>query len=349
MKSILKSLFLALLWTLAFYSCSSPRYPEQFRFSSNYDQIKIGFGSCLKQDKPMPIFQSIKKDNFNLFLMLGDNVYGDTERSDLMELKLAYKKQKENFKSQKFNFPFEAIWDDHDYGLNDAGREYPSKTKSKDLFLDFWNVPMNDIRRNREGLYHEKLISLGDKKLQLIFLDTRSFRDNLLKTDEYGSPGKERYIPNQDSTLTILGYEQWSWLQEKLNTGCDFRIIISSIQFLPIGHGWESWNNFPYERLKLIKMIENSTIKNTIFISGDRHRGGFYKKPVKKGYNIYEITSSSLNASFPNKEEYGPLRLGKTYIEENYGSISISSSKGEVLVDLMNIKGETLKSIKINN
>ena len=60
----------------------------------------------------------------------------------------------------KFNFPFEAIWDDHDYGLNDAGSEYPYKTKSKDLFLDFWNVPMNDARRKREGLYHEKLISL---------------------------------------------------------------------------------------------------------------------------------------------------------------------------------------------
>ena len=283
MKSILKNLFLYLLWTLSFYSCASPKYPEQFKFSSNYDQIKIGFGSCLKQDLPMPIFQSIKRDNFNLFLMLGDNVYGDTERSDLMELKLAYEKQKENFKSLQFNFPFEAIWDDHDYGLNDAGSEYPYKTKSKDLFLDFWNVPMNDARRKREGLYHEKLISLGGKRLQLLFLDTRTFRDNLLKTDEYGSPGKERYIPNKDSTFTILGYEQWSWLQEKLNESYDFRIIVSSIQFLPIGHGWESWNNFPYERKKLIKMIENSSIKNTVFISGDRHRGGFYKKPIKKG------------------------------------------------------------------
>ena len=72
--------------------------------------------------------------NFNLFLMLGDNVYGDTKRSDLMELKLAYEKQKENFKDLRLNFPFEAIWDDHDYGLNDAGSEYPYKTKSKDLY-----------------------------------------------------------------------------------------------------------------------------------------------------------------------------------------------------------------------
>ena len=30
--------------------------------------------------------------------MLGDNVYGDTERSDLMELKLAYEKQRKILK-----------------------------------------------------------------------------------------------------------------------------------------------------------------------------------------------------------------------------------------------------------
>ena len=114
----------------------------------------------------------------------------------------------------------------------------------------------------------------------MLFLDTRTFRDRLLRTDEY-VPGKERYIPNTDSSLTILGQKQWDWLRKKLNKEIDFRIIVSSIQFLPIGHGWESWNNFPYERAKLNKMIEHSSIKNTVFISGDRHRGGFYKKPIK--------------------------------------------------------------------
>ena len=117
----------------------------------NYNQMRIGFGSCLKQDKAMPIFESIKKDNFDLFLMIGDNVYGDSEKEDLDELKLAYKTQKQNFKRMKLDFPFQAIWDDHDYGMNDAGADYPFKKKSKELFLNFWNVPLDDIRRNREG------------------------------------------------------------------------------------------------------------------------------------------------------------------------------------------------------
>ena len=65
----------------------------------NYYEMKIGFGSCLKQDKPMPIFDPIKKEDLDLFLMIGDNVYGDSEEEDLKELKSAYKSQKRIFKS----------------------------------------------------------------------------------------------------------------------------------------------------------------------------------------------------------------------------------------------------------
>ena len=113
----------------------------------------IGFGSCLTQERSMPIFNTIKAENYDLFLMLGDNVYGDSEREDLLELREAYDKQRQNFDSFNFNFPFEAIWDDHDYGLNDAGKEYAYKEDAEQLFLDFWNIPEDDIRRTRPGLY----------------------------------------------------------------------------------------------------------------------------------------------------------------------------------------------------
>ena len=182
----------------------------------NYNQMRIGFGSCLKQDKAMPIFDSIKKDNLDLFLMIGDNVYGDSEKEDLEELKLAYKTQKQNFKMMNLDFPFQAIWDDHDYGMNDAGVDYPYKEQSKELFLSFWNVPLDDIRRTREGLYFDLTYKINNKNLQILFLDTRTFRDSLMLSDDFGSPGKERYMPNPDSSLTILGTNQWNWLRKKL-------------------------------------------------------------------------------------------------------------------------------------
>ena len=152
----------------------------------------IGFGSCLTQERSMTIFNTIKSENYDLFLMIGDNVYGDSEREDLKELREAYDKQRQNFNNIDFNVPFEAIWDDHDYGLNDAGKEYAFKEDAEQFFLDFWNVPQDDIRRSRPGLYFEWLEDIEGSTVQMLFLDTRFFRDALLPTDERGAPGKER-------------------------------------------------------------------------------------------------------------------------------------------------------------
>ena len=297
----------------------------------------------------MPIFNAIKEEKLDLFLMIGDNVYGDSEEKDLKELSSAYETPRQNFEVMNLNFPFEAIWDDHDYGMNDAGVEYPHKKKSKELFLNFWNIPDDDIRRFREGLYFEIIKNINNKKLQIILLDTRTFRDSLSPSDEIGEPGKERYIPNIDKSLTILGTDQWRWVKEKLGQKVDFRIIVSSIQFLAIGHGWESWNNFPLERTKFIDIIDEANLNHTLILSGDRHRAGIYKLKTKGGKIISEVTSSSLNASFPNDEEYGPLRVGNTYVGENYGVIRIDSRTKQLMASIKDIDGKIVGNLVITN
>ena len=89
----------------------------------NPNVYSIGFGSCLTQERSMPIFNTIKSENYDLFLMLGDNVYGDSEREDLLELREAYDKQRQNIDSYNFNFQFEGFWVEHVYGLIDEGKE----------------------------------------------------------------------------------------------------------------------------------------------------------------------------------------------------------------------------------
>ena len=66
-----------------FISCATKPDTITPTVGINLNEMKIGFGSCLKQDKAMPIFDSIKRDNLDLFLMIGDNVYGDSEDKDL--------------------------------------------------------------------------------------------------------------------------------------------------------------------------------------------------------------------------------------------------------------------------
>ena len=96
-------------------------------------------------------------------------------------------------------------------------------------------------------------------------------------------------------------------------------------------------------------MIDKSSLKETLVISGDRHRGGIYKFKTSTDKVISEVTSSSLNASFPNEEEYGPLRVGKTFVEENYGLIFFDSENNDMFVDLKNVNGEVVRNTTISN
>ena len=333
-------LFIALIFLV---SCEKNEPSVNIKPSNIYS---IGFGSCLTQEKPMPIFNAIKSENYDLFLMLGDNVYGDTDSNDLIELRDAYEKQRENFDRLNLNFPFEAIWDDHDYGKNDGGKEYIYKEEAEQIFLDFWNIPQDDIRRNRPGLYFEKTQEIDGISIQMIFLDTRFFRDALLPTDEKGAPGKERYIPHTDTSLTMLGEGQWTWLQEQLDKEVDHKIIVTSIQFLAMGHGWEAWKTLPHERQRLIDLIDQSS-SEVLFISGDRHRGGLYQFSTQSGKVISEMTSSSLNLAFANDEEDGPLRSGPTFVQENYGEILLDKLTNTLTVNLKDNQGKIIQSLSL--
>ena len=333
-------LFIALIFLV---SCEKNEPSVNIKPSHIYS---IGFGSCLTQEKPMPIFNAIKSENYDLFLMLGDNVYGDTDSNDLIELRDAYEKQRENFDRLNLNFPFEAIWDDHDYGKNDGGEEYIYKEEAEQIFLDFWNIPQDDIRRNRPGLYFEKTQEIDGISIQMIFLDTRFFRDALLPTDEKGAPGKERYVPQTDTSLTMLGEDQWTWLQKQLDKEVDHKIIVTSIQFLAMGHGWEAWKTLPHERQRLIDLVDQSS-SEVLFISGDRHRGGLYQFSTQSGKVISEMTSSSLNLAFANDEEDGPLRSGPTFVQENYGEILLDKLTNTLTVNLKDNQGKIIQSLSL--
>ena len=312
-------------------------YLVLFVFFSNFlisDEIKIGIGSCLDQDFPQPIWQPIEEENLDYFIFLGDNVYGDSIFENLYKMKRAYSKQEKllpDFLDQTDIF---AIWDDHDYGKNDGGSDYKYKKLAENLFLDFWNVPLNDVRRSREGIYFSENKVFFNKKYKLIFLDTRYFRSELK-----GKKGS--YQKNNDESSTILGKEQWTWLEKELNSNFDYLFIFSSIQIIPEDHGFEKWSNFPNDRTKLLKILEKYKDR-TILFSGDRHRSGIYKRN-----GIIEITSSSMNKPGSSFFETDKYLIGETYPQENYSVLKILND--DINIDIKDKHGEILNSISLKN
>ena len=246
-------------------------------------------------------------------------------------MKSAYNRQKKVLPDFLNDISIFSIWDDHDYGINDGGADYRFKRQAQELYLDFWEITKDDDRSNREGIYFSQNEILLDKKFKFIFLDTRFFRSKL-------KGKKSNYVENIDPYATILGDTQWTWLENELKSDFDFLFIFSSIQIIAKDHRFEKWSNFPNERDKLFKLLEQFNDK-TILFSGDRHRAGIYRKN-----GILEVTSSSMNKPGSSFSETDNYLIGETYPQENYGVLEIQNNT--IHIKLKDIKGNTLNSIE---
>ena len=304
---------------------------------------KIAFGSCLDQGYPQPIWQSIKNENINSFIFLGDNVYGDVPSGKLNKMKKAYAHQKTMIPDWLFKKDMNVIWDDHDYGINDGGTSYPLKKQAQLMYLDFWNISSDDERRKREGIYTNKFINIDGFTVNLVLLDTRYFRSDLDKTIGINTV----YKKNLDLNSTILGNKQWAWLEETINKKADLVIISTSIQLLATSHRFEKWSNFPHEHIRMKKLLKQSKIP-VLIVSGDRHQGAIYEED-----NLFEITSSSLNKTLsPSKfigrpKEVDDAMIGDMYSGENYGLITIDTEKKEYLIELKDLNGQKVRELLV--
>lgn len=314
---------------------------------------RIAFGSCSDPTRDMSILDRIAADDADLFIYAGDNVYGDAWSWDatLPELRSAYEAlaASSEFQALRARTPMLAVWDDHDYGMNDFGRSFLFKEYAERLFLDFWAVPENDERRSREGIYTSRVYGPEGQRTQIILLDTRYFRSDLTRTPERGAAGRERYIPSETDGQDMLGDAQWAWLEAQLAVPADLRLIVSSIQVHADGHGWEAWRTLPQERARFYDLLEQSGAERVILMSGDRHSAGIYVREDVIGYPLYEITSSALNMSFQDEnDESGPHRIGEMYAPVNYGVIDVNWEGGFVNLEIRDAEGRAVREISVS-
>jgi alkaline phosphatase D len=181
------------------------------------------------------------------------------------------------------------------------------------------------------------------QRVQVILLDTRWFRSKPKVTDQRDAPGKERYLPDNDLQKTMLGDAQWQWLEMQLKQPADVRLIVSGVQVIVEGHGWESWNNFPLEQEKLRHVIQRTHAKGVLFLSGDRHIGAIYKSNRNASYPLYELTSSGMTHAWASAKEAGPNRLGDLITQNHFALIEFDWQQRQVMLGFQNTQGEWLK------
>ncbi|WP_426490787.1 alkaline phosphatase D family protein [Hymenobacter sp. 102] len=310
----MKTTLLGLLLTGALLSGPPGETQAQTTPASAPSELRIAFGSCNRHDLPQPLWDDIAHDQPQVWIWLGDNIYGDSDDPAVLRAKYDAQRAQPGYRQlQARGTQVIGTWDDHDYGRNDGDKNYPFKAQNQQLALDFLQEPAGSPRRTQEGIYASYEYAVGKKKVKVILLDDRYFQDPLFRDSALV------YHPNP--TGDVLGEAQWAWLRQQLtNSDADAHIIASGIQFLPYQHRFEKWANFPVARQRLLTLLKDTKPKGVLLISGDRHIGEISRVPVAGLKRpVYEITSSGLthpathNTSEPNQYRVGPLVNQKHY------------------------------------
>ena len=308
---------------------------------SDFVLHRLAFGSCYREDRPAPVLDRLVEEKPQLYLALGDNIYGDTADAGLLRRKYRRLSRQPAWQALVRGTRVLATWDDHDYGADDSGRDYPAMAASKEIFLDFFDEPAGSPRRSREGIQTSTLLGPPEKRVQVIMLDLRSFRSPLKRAESRPYPELGGYQPlADDDEQILLGEDQWAWLEAELMKPARLRFIGLSTQLVTAHNGFEAWANLPKERERFFRLIAKTCAEGVILLSGDTHWAELSLEERPGLYPIYDLTSSGLNQGW-SRLGANPNRLGDGYLEANSGLIDIDWDKPdpEVRLRVLDVDG----------
>ncbi len=267
------------------------------------------------------IFDTIAARQADVMLWLGDNIY--YRDSDFEPADEAAARMHQRWAATRSFAPLQrllrtgqhvAIWDDHDYGPNNANREFALKATALAHFKDYWANPgygLPDV----PGVFTR--VPLGD--VELFLLDDRYHRD-----DDAGT----------DPARTMLGARQLAWLRDALrDSHATFKLVVNGSRMLsdrPSAEqrGGEGWHNFPAERQAFMDWLVAQRIDGVFFISGDIHYTHLTERERPGTYPLTELTCSPLTARvhprpFPVREMAGTL-----VTQRNFCTLQFSGPAG---------------------
>jgi alkaline phosphatase D len=244
-------------------------------------QFSVAFGSCARVERHpvQPIWTALHARRPDLMLWLGDNVYADTLDPEIMAE--CYQRQRAVPELQPFlrTTPQLAIWDDHDYGLNDSDGSHPGKVEALGVFRRYWANPAYGLPE-APGVF----CAFHYGGVDFFMVDNRYHRAPAASPDVLGK--------------STLGTAQKDWLKAGLRASrAPFKIVASGQPWNnQKGPGGESWEAFAHERAELLAFIRAEGISGVVLLSGDNHIGELNCLPESErgGYDLFEVSSSPL-------------------------------------------------------
>jgi alkaline phosphatase D len=300
-----------------------PKCIFQTQKDSAVSDVKFLLGSCAYMSPgfarfvfpgdAIKIFYYMKRKRSDFMVWLGDNIYymgKDYRNYDNMftrQLKIrnGFRLLSDFLKNQ----PNYAIWDDHDYGWNDADSTFPDKIESMKVFKGFW--PNDFVHGDTaQGIY----FSFRYYDAEFFMTDNRWFLQ-----------------PTGDTAGSFLGRQQVEWLKQKLAaSNATFKFIAIGSQVLSDSWYDDSYAKYPVERNELLNFVAEKNIPGVIFLTGDKHFTELSKR-TWKGYPFYDFTCSPLTSVvLPTRYLKGfknTYSIESTILyKKNFGQISLTGA-----------------------
>ncbi|TDH26095.1 hypothetical protein EXU57_11390 [Segetibacter sp. 3557_3] len=293
------------------------------------------------------IFLSMARERSAFMLWLGDNWY--TREADYYSAwGLNYRASRDRSMAVLQPFlkamPHYAIWDDHDYGPNDADKSYVLKQESRKVFMNSWCNP--SFGENGEGVYSR--FTYND--VDFFLLDDRWFRSHDATPDSINGQ------PNTGKRM--FGQQQMEWFKNAMrlsngNTNINFRIIAIGSQVLNPLSPFDCFRHFSAEYREMLDFLQTEKINGVVFLTGDRHLSEINKLTRDRNYPLYDITSSPLTSGtskYSEAERNNPARVLSITDKQNYTRVSFSGKGQErrMLAEFLDINGDRLGEWSVN-
>jgi alkaline phosphatase D len=330
--------------------------PDLWQWRKPAPDFSFLTGSCAYFNEPIydrpgksygqdsSIFETMAKTPADFNIWLGDNWYA--RESDFgspwgLNYRASHDRATPVLQAFMASMPQYAIWDDHDFGPNDADKSYIFKEQSRAVFKSYWMNP--SFGEKNEGIYTK--LSWSD--VDFFLLDDRYFRSS----DDL--PDSINGQPNQEKTF--YGKQQLDWLKNALLfSKATFKIIVTGSQALNPLSKYECLQHYPYEYHQLLDFISDQKMDGILFLTGDRHHSEVIRLPRAEKYPLYDITVSPLTSGIgkvTGAEVNNSFREPGTLVEaQNFGRISVSGKKKERMlrIEWIGIKGEILASWSVD-
>lgn len=287
-------------------------------FPAGPASFTLAVGGCARLGSNGVVYEAIRALDPDLYLILGDFFYADFI-NQFDQFTAAYDETLTRPAQAALydTVPVAYIWDDHDYGRNDASSTTPTRGIARTAYSRY--VPHYPLTGN--GTINQAF-TYG--RVRFVMLDTRSARDPDSATDG----------PNK----TMLGAAQLAWLEDELLAAKDrhaLTVIISSVPWIAAPEaGADDWAGYTFERQKIADFIAANDIENLLMVAGDAHMiaidDGSHTNYAAAGNATFPLLHAAA-LDRPGSVKGGPYSEGVYPGGGHFGTVEVTDTGGSEL------------------